>query len=349
MKHNIIIFIIIFGISSCNDSKNTNEEVEYEVYTQKTEEEEEEVIPSYVNENHHFSIKIPEGWRVFESDSADQIQTINIYRSKDSYKLNFPLDIHVPEDVSHISLFPLGLGTELPFGITKILKNYKEEIPLNFSLNEEESYLFLLENAQVHAYFLKPLSPPPGWNEDGFLFIQTQADGFYGVCYNNDTGVEKKIEECDPLAGDKIKKYGDLNLPERTKIMEILSSLYFFQEDSLQDVPEELVQLESPFINAQVTSPLVISGKARKEWYGEGSFPIEIVNSDFQVIGKGLAKPEQTNAEDIDLVPFQVEIVFDKPINERGYIVLREGDKDKVEYRRSRTVPIIFPTVVNEY
>lgn len=348
MKQNIIILIIILGFSSCNDSKNTDEKVEYEVYTQKTEEKE-EVIPSYINETHHFSIKIPEGWRVFESDSANQIQAINIYRSEDSYKLNFPLDIHAPEDVSHISLFPVGLGTELPFGITKILKNYKEEIPLNFSLNEEESYLFLLENAQVHAYFLKPLTPPPGWNEDGFLFIQTQTDGFYGVCYNHDTGIEKKIEECDPLAGDQIKKYGDLNLPERTKIMEILSSLYFFPDDSLQDITEELIQLDTPQINAHVTSPLVISGKAQKEWFSNGSFPVEIVNSDFKVIGRELAKSEQTDSDDIDFIPFQVELVFEKPINEKGYIILREGEKDREEFRRSQTVPIIFPTVVNEY
>lgn len=92
------------------------------------------------------------------------------------------------------------------------------------------------------------------------------------------------------------------------------------------DLKPNLIRVTSPNLNAKVSSPLFITGEARGYWYFEASFPIEIVDSKGNVLGKGIA---QAKAEWMteNFVPFEATITFSKPFSEtRGKIILRKDN-----------------------
>jgi len=91
---------------------------------------------------------------------------------------------------------------------------------------------------------------------------------------------------------------------------------------------DDLIVLEYPLPGAGITSPLTITGKARGNWYFEGSFPVTLVNWDGLIIAEGVASAQgewMTN----DYVPFTGTITFTKPdtqVSDRGWIILRKDN-----------------------
>lgn len=91
---------------------------------------------------------------------------------------------------------------------------------------------------------------------------------------------------------------------------------------------DDLITLESPLPKSLVTSPFVVKGKARGNWFFEGSFPIEVVNWDGLIIGEGYAtaKGEWMTTE---YVPFEGTITFTRPENDysdKGWIILKKDN-----------------------
>lgn len=91
---------------------------------------------------------------------------------------------------------------------------------------------------------------------------------------------------------------------------------------------DDLIVLESPLPKTSITSPLVVKGRARGNWFFEGSFPIEMVNWDGLIIGGGYATA-QGEWMTTEYVPFEGTITFTRPENDysdKGWIILRKDN-----------------------
>jgi hypothetical protein len=91
---------------------------------------------------------------------------------------------------------------------------------------------------------------------------------------------------------------------------------------------DDLIVLDSPLPKATITSPLAISGKARGNWFFEGSFPISLVNWDGLIIAEGYATA-QGEWMTTDYVPFTATITFTTPTNtpsKRGWLILQKDN-----------------------
>ena len=91
---------------------------------------------------------------------------------------------------------------------------------------------------------------------------------------------------------------------------------------------DDLIVLESPLPKTLISSPLVVKGRARGNWFFEGSFPIEMVNWDGLIIGEGYATA-QGEWMTTEYVPFEGTITFTRPLDEysdKGWIILKKDN-----------------------
>ncbi len=91
---------------------------------------------------------------------------------------------------------------------------------------------------------------------------------------------------------------------------------------------DDLVTIESPAQGTKVTSPLTIIGKARGNWFFEGSFPITLVNWDGLIIAEGYATA-QGEWMTSDYVPFVGTITFNRPdisVSDKGWLILKKDN-----------------------
>lgn len=106
---------------------------------------------------------------------------------------------------------------------------------------------------------------------------------------------------------------------------------------------EEPIVVVSPIKNAEISSPLVVSGRAIGSWFFEGSFPIVLLDSYKNVIAEGHATAQgewTTN----NFVKFIGTLQFNNYIKgQKGFLVLkRDNPSDIVENNKSLEIPIIF-------
>ncbi|KKW35496.1 hypothetical protein A2852_00255 [Candidatus Adlerbacteria bacterium RIFCSPHIGHO2_01_FULL_54_23] len=103
------------------------------------------------------------------------------------------------------------------------------------------------------------------------------------------------------------------------------------------------IEVDTPRIGDAVFPPLIISGKARGNWYFEASFPIEIRNVAGEVIAQA---PAQAQGEwmTAEFVPFYLQISFPpQPEGSKGNVVLkRDNPSGLPEYDEELVIPIIF-------
>ncbi len=109
------------------------------------------------------------------------------------------------------------------------------------------------------------------------------------------------------------------------------------------ELKEQMIILESPLLGATVESPLRISGKARGQWFFEGSFPITLVDWDGRIIAEGTAQATgewMTEA----FVPFTAELSFKKPEDgELGALILKKDNPSGLpEHDDAIEVPVFF-------
>lgn len=89
-----------------------------------------------------------------------------------------------------------------------------------------------------------------------------------------------------------------------------------------------LIVLETPTANATITSPVVLTGKARGTWYFEASFPVSVVDWDGKIIGEGHAEA-QSDWMTEEFVPFIATVDFLVATNtpyRRGALILRKDN-----------------------
>ena len=74
------------------------------------------------------------------------------------------------------------------------------------------------------------------------------------------------------------------------------------------------IVVENPLPNALVSSPLVVTGKARGNWFFEGSFPVVLTNWDGLIIAEGFATAEGEWMTE-SFVPFTATLSFENPFH----------------------------------
>lgn len=108
---------------------------------------------------------------------------------------------------------------------------------------------------------------------------------------------------------------------------------------------DDMIVLESPLPGTAISSPLQINGKARGNWYFEGSFPITLVDWDGRIIAQGHASA-QGDWMVTDYVPFTATLSFTKPdtsVSSRGSLILKnDNPSGDPAYDRSLEVEIKY-------
>lgn len=78
------------------------------------------------------------------------------------------------------------------------------------------------------------------------------------------------------------------------------------------DTKKDLIVVDVPVKGMTISSPFVVSGKARGYWFFEGSFPIELRDMQGNVLETIIAQAEGEWMT-TEFVPFTASLVFTKP------------------------------------
>jgi len=95
--------------------------------------------------------------------------------------------------------------------------------------------------------------------------------------------------------------------------------------------------------NQEITSPLIIKGRARGTWFFEASFPIILTNWDGLIIAQGYATAQDDWMTE-DFIDFIAELEFEKPnIYNRGSLILKKDNPSGLpEHDDALEIPITF-------
>ncbi len=104
----------------------------------------------------------------------------------------------------------------------------------------------------------------------------------------------------------------------------------------------DIIRVSSPLPDTLVTSPLIVRGEARGNWYFEASFPVKI----FDAKGKQLGIIPARALGDwmtTEFVPFETTLAFENPATETGTLVLQKDNPSGLpENADSLSIPVRF-------
>lgn len=140
--------------------------------------------------------------------------------------------------------------------------------------------------------------------------------------------------ECEGLGGQVMESYPRQCSFEGQTFTEVLGQ-------RPGEVLEPVV-LNGFSVDNIIQSPVKLSGKALGSWYFEASFPVNVLDANNKVLGTGvtsaLGEWMTTN-----YVPFQVEVKFDKPTTENGFLEFKKDNPSGLpENDASLRVPVKF-------
>lgn len=298
----------------------------------------------YVNKNYNFETKWLSEWRITETPPRQSLKAVNLYSPALESELELPLTVHARASVTHLSAYPEGWGTGLPAGGRLKAREYQGNLPVAFTYDPESSYIFLLDTGEPWAYLIRPAQPPQSWGDNGYLFAQIGLEDYASQCFDGDTGEPKPDADCDPMAGDRVVRSGQLKEPDRTVIRQALQEWAFFEEAEERRPLSDLIKVNQPLPNDDIDSPVKIEGKARGQWYFEGDFPVELQDKDYNTIATGIAQA-QGQWMTTNFVPFQLTLEYeDAPDDERGYLVFqRSNASGRAAQDRAYRLPVLFP------
>jgi len=103
------------------------------------------------------------------------------------------------------------------------------------------------------------------------------------------------------------------------------------------------VIVQEPLPGATVSSPLVVRGQARGNWFFEGDFPLRLLDGEGQVLAQGYATA-QGEWMTGDWVPFEGTLVFVRPPAARtGLLVLeKDNPSERRELDDALELPVSF-------
>ncbi len=299
---------------------------------------------TYQNSTYNLSLQYPSDWQVVESpQSTEGNFAVSLYPAGEEAGLDVPLGLHEKADLPYLVIYPMGLGTEFPSGSSSsFLSEGIDPIDVKFVPGQSTSLVFRLFNGEIWGYFLRPETPPANWSDEGFIFAQYAVENFEAQCFDKNTGEEKALDDCDPLAGDRYVRKGQVVPHFANVVHTMLKTMELGDFDNPEPI-SELIRVFNPLPNLDITSPYVIKGKAVGPWFHEGSFPIFLYDADKQLLTQVNAEA-QGNWMTEEFVPFEATLEFDAPNDELGQLVfVRANPSAKPENDRKYSVPVVLP------
>ncbi len=120
----------------------------------------------------------------------------------------------------------------------------------------------------------------------------------------------------------------------------------FFDNSVIDIKPSDksnIILVTSPIKDAEIASPLTVAGRARGQWFFEGSFPLVLLDPYGNTIAEGhaTAQSEWTTTE---FVKFVGNLQFDNFIKgSKGTLVLKKDNPSGLpENDDSISIPVIF-------
>lgn len=106
-----------------------------------------------------------------------------------------------------------------------------------------------------------------------------------------------------------------------------------------------LIVLNTPKPNELISSPLIITGKARGYWFFEANFPLVLVDWDGRIIAEYYATAQGDWMTE-DFVPFSAVFEFQKAdtsVSDRGALILRrDNPSDLPQNNDALEIPVRF-------
>lgn len=332
----IILLLTVCLLVSCKNDQKTNGESE----KPKTPVENKKDLSTreYNNEKWGFSLEHPENWQILESKLPGDVPVINVYSANSGF--NPPFTIHEEAANPYIAILPKGFGVDAPSGEQRSLAEWDGNLSLTPELNETESKIYLLKSGEPWALYLRFKDAPSSWNEYGSIFVHFRIDDFKAECYSP-SGKQKEMENCDPMGADEVRYSGEIDPSSKKALMMTLESFKF--EAKTPRPISDLIQVEKPLPNKEVTSPLKISGKARGFWFFEADAPVVLLDKDNKQLAESYIQAEGEWMTE-DFVEFTGSLQFEAPDDERGYLVFKRANpSDMRENDREYRLPVIFP------
>lgn len=291
------------------------------------------------------SARVPDSYRAVMNTQHTLEPTLNIYSTEFEGEFDFPLDPHSDSRVSHVSVFYEGFPSELPSGDRVPWNEYEGDLPsVSFEVNESESKVYLTEDATPWAYFVVPADKPQSWKQYGFIWAAISTDNLVLTCYDENTREEIPLDTCDPLTGDTISRSGTVDMDDAKTVLKILSSVELLSEDEIQPRVTELINVDQPLPNSEISSPLTVTGEAVGNWYFEGTFSLELRDAQGNVVAQGNAEAQGEWMTE-SFVPFTATLRYDNPPDdERGSLVFMKANPSGLEENaQSYSLPVLFP------
>lgn len=310
-----IVLILVLGLLiSCQSANKIKQDSENEKQLDKDVKsgspDATENMKQFQSDEYHFSMQLPEDWEFEKSSRGESFPIINAFPSDDKDTIELPATIHANPEILYIGIFPKGYGTDLPFSKTR--KMSAVDPSLSFEVNQTKTTVYLLENDEVWGYFIVPASPPANWSDDGFIFAQVATANIEIKCFDEETGDELEMSECDPMTGDEIKRFGNTSEENKENINAILQSIQFNTSTGGSDKntsAEKGIRVEKPTAGSTVSFPLEIAGEARGNWFFEAEFTVRLVqNGNELALAIIKAQGEWMTS---DYVPFSATMNFD--------------------------------------
>lgn len=333
------IFILLVAFGCKNNTETT--EVPKKLKNNDTITKTNSKFQKYVDSTWNFALEYPSDFKVAKGQLPGKSSVINVYPKK--YEITEPLVIHEEPELAYIAFLPKGFGVDGLSGRQISISEWKANPGLSFNINKNDSRVYLLENGEAWAYFLRFYQSPEKWSKHSGIFVHYQIENFNAICISAD-GKSKLMQQCDPLGEDEVRIFGEIKEESKKQLDKIMSSLYFFRENAEERKElSDLIKVEKPSSNKLINSPLRISGKARGNWFFEAEAPVRLVDKDYKLLAETSIK---ANGEWMtsDFVPFSTELSFEKiPEDEEGYLIFEKSNASgKPELDRKLTLPVRF-------
>jgi len=109
-------------------------------------------------------------------------------------------------------------------------------------------------------------------------------------------------------------------------------------EDALSDQ----IIITYPLPDELITSPLIITGKARGTWFFEATFPVSLLDSNENILTLHYGTTEEEWMTE-DFISFTATIEFDDPQTATGFLVLEKNNLSDIrEYDAEIIIPVRF-------
>lgn len=165
------------------------------------------------------------------------------------------------------------------------------------------------------------------------LLLVVLVGAFVFVTKNTSTQAITSFDQCVAAGNPILESY-----PPKCQLENGTS---FTQDIGNELDLSEMIVSENPRPNQVVTSPLMLKGRARGNYFFEASFPATLLDADGKVLAEGFVTAEGEWMTE-DFVPYSGELTF-TPTTETGTLLLmRNNPSDKRENDMTLEIPVVF-------